>query len=192
MNTKIILASTSPRRKELLEKTGLEFEVIASSYEENNLLYKNSKKLVEELSFGKANAVAINNPEAIVIGGDTVVTYKGHVLGKPKDKADAVKMLKQLSGTTHSVFTGLTVMRLRPKKIINIAVEIKIEFQELTSKEINWYVNTGEPMDKAGAYAMQGIGMMFVKKITGDFSAGVGLPLNALIQALRKFKINIY
>lgn len=189
MNKEIILASTSPRRKELLERIGVTFKIVASPYEEDNSLHKKPKDLVKALSFGKVALVAVDNPDAIVIGADTVVTLKNVILGKPKSEKEAKKMLKDFSGNTASIYTGYTVMNGKTKKYITDVIEVKVKFHELSKKEIDWYVKTGEPMDKAGAFAIQGIGMMFIENINGDFSAGIGLPMMAIKQTLEKFGI---
>jgi len=157
MNRKIILASSSPRRRELLEKASLVFDVVSSSYEEDMTLPLSPRELVIKLSRGKAEDVAKNQKDAIVIGADLIVACGGKVLGKPHTKEKAKEMLLMLSGNTHSVWTGLTVIDIEGGKTISEAIEVKVTFKRLSEKEIDDYVKTGEPLDKAGAYAIQGI-----------------------------------
>lgn len=168
----LILASNSPRRKEILEMLGYEFEIRPSDTDENieNL---SPEQTVEELSFRKALAVE-RKPEDIVIGSDTIVSLDDEILGKPKNDADAKRMLSKLSGRAHTVYTGVTI--LQGEKIITNAISAKVYFRELTQREIERYVSTGEPLDKAGAYGIQGKGAAFIEKIDGDYYAVMGLP----------------
>lgn len=184
---KIILASTSPRRKKLLSRIGLPFEVQASDYEEDMKLDLTPKELVKHLSKGKAEAVAKNYEDAIVIGADSIVVHKNEVFGKPTSTAEAKEMLKKLSGTVHSVITGFTIIDTKTNKSVSQAIEAKIYFREVTEEEMDAYIKTGEPMDKAGAYAVQGLGAIFVEKIEGDFTGVIGLPLFALAKELKNF-----
>lgn len=190
MNT-IILASTSPRRRELLAATGLTFNVMASDYEEDMTLAKKPKDLAKYLSRGKAQAVATKHPDAIVIAADTFVVYKERVLGKPKSKVEAKRMLQLLSGKAHSIVTGFTVMHAAKKRSISKAIETKVYLKKLTSKEIDNYIASGEPMDKAGAYAIQGLGGALVKRVDGDYLGAVGLPLYSLAKELKKFGVTV-
>lgn len=185
----IILASTSPRRKELLAKTGLKFTCVDSGYEEDMTLNLKPKKLVEFLSKNKAMAVANKYPTSIIISGDTIIAFKNKVLGKPKNKIEAKKFLKMLSGKTHEVITAFTILDCQTKKIITKSIPTKISMKKLTDKEIDWYIKTGELLDKAGAYAIQGLGSMFITKISGDYFATVGLPIYYLVKELKKFGI---
>ncbi|HBU06870.1 MAG TPA: septum formation inhibitor Maf [Candidatus Magasanikbacteria bacterium] len=187
----IILASTSPRRNELLSKTGLKFKAVKSGYEEDMALNLKPKKLVEFLSKNKALAVMKKYPKAIIISGDTIIAYKDKVLGKPKSKIEAKKFLKMLSGKSHEVITAFTIFDCQTKKTITKSIPTKITMKKLTDKEIDWYIKTGEPLDKAGAYAIQGLGAMFITKISGDYFATVGLPVYQLVQELKKFGIEI-
>lgn len=186
---KIILASGSPRRKELLEKTGIVFEIIPSTYEEDMSIDLSPVELSIFLSKQKAESVAENNPDAVVIGADTFVVLGDKVLGKPHIKEKAKEMLSILSGKQHSVITGFTVIKKSANKSISKAVETKVYFKNLTNEKIEDYVNTGEPLDKAGAYAIQGIGKKLVEKIEGDYSNIVGLPIDDVMETLKEFNI---
>lgn len=181
----LILASNSPRRKELLNMLGYEFKVKASDCDENTNL-TDPEELVKELSLRKARAVACNSDDT-VIGSDTVVAIDGKILGKPKDKKDAENMLKLLSGKTHTVFTGVTI--INGNTVITDCVGCDVVFKHLTQDEIIGYINTLEPMDKAGAYAIQGKGSAFVEKINGDYFAVVGFPCCYVNQTLNKLGI---
>lgn len=187
----IILASTSPRRFELLNKTGLKFKAVESDYKEDMTLNLPPKKLVEFLSKNKALSVAKEYPKAIIISGDTIIAFKNKVLGKPKSKTEARIFLQMLSGKTHEVITAFTILDCQTKKVITKSIPTKITMKKLTDKEITWYIKTGEPLDKAGAYAIQGWGSMFITKISGDYFATVGLPIYHLVKELKKFEVNV-
>lgn len=183
---KIVLASASPRRKELLETMGIEFEVVVSEADEEAI----SKELppdlyVQELALLKAAASAkVLEKNRIVIGADTIVTLDGKILGKPSDKENAFDMLKSLSGRKHEVYTGYCVMRLSDGLSVCRAVETEVIFKPLTDEKIRRYIDTLEPMDKAGAYGVQGLGGLLVEKINGDYQNVVGLPISALADTL--------
>ncbi len=179
----IILASNSPRRKELLTLGGIDFTVKVSNVDESvpDGITKPSD-VVKHLSRIKAQAVY--DGENVVIGADTVVAIDDMILGKPADEADAKAMLKSLSGREHSVYTGVTI--ISPKGIDTFYNETKVEFYPLTDKEIEDYIATGEPMDKAGAYGIQGRGSVLVKGITGDYFNVVGLPLAEVVRKLKE------
>ncbi len=187
----IILASASPRRKELLEKIGLTFKVDVSGYPEHLTGEFNPEELVINISQGKARAVAAKYPDDIIIAADTIGVIGRRVIGKPHTGREAIKMLKLLSGRSHRVITGLTVLDSRKCKIISRTVETRVYFKKLSDAEISRYVATGEPLDKAGAYAIQGLGSMLVEKIHGDYYNVMGLPLNTLAQILKEFDIQI-
>jgi septum formation protein len=189
---KIILASGSPRRKELmkklLDKHNMEFVIEASNVDEDHLKQTISEpnKLVEELSYIKAidiyNANKDKYDEFIVVGADTIVYFNGKVLGKPKDVEHAVKMLEELNGNMNKVYTGMTVITKKNqdviiKKTFNV---VEVYMKNMSSDDIKWYINTNEPMDKAGAYAIQGIGNKYIEKYVGDFDTIVGLNINEL------------
>lgn len=185
---KIILASASPRRRELLEQIGLEFEVIPSRCEE--VITKTLPgEIVEELSQQKAADVAKNIPEGIIIGSDTIVWQDGCVMGKPADREAARTMLRQIQGSTHSVFTGVTVIVKEKGQEIGRTFfkETKVHVYPMTEEETERYIDTGEPMDKAGAYGIQGAFAAYVEGIEGDYNSVVGLPVSALYQVLKQY-----
>jgi septum formation protein len=188
----IILASASPRRKELLAKIGLKFEVEPSDYEEEIHSELEPHELVRQISIKKAESVAVRHKDAIIIAADTIGVIGNKVLGKPHTENEACKMLKEISGKPHSVITGFTVLNAATNKIISRTVNTKVYIKKLTEQEIDAYVKTGEPLDKAGAYAIQGLGAMIVEKIEGDYYNVMGLPLNALTEALKEFGISVW
>lgn len=191
--SKIILASASPRRKELLKKLQIPFTVEASNYNEKMNLKLKPLELAKELSNGKVEAVAKNhkNEDAVIIGADTFVVFKNKILGKPYTVKKAKEMIKEMSGRGHSVITGFTVLDMKSGKKVSKAVESKVFFRKLTDKEINAYVKNGKPLDKAGAYAIQEFGSVLIKKIDGDYSNIVGLPIAPLTEELKKFGIKL-
>jgi len=191
--SKIILASGSPRRKELLGKLQIPFDVEVSGYREDNNLKLDPSELAEALSAGKAEAVAERHKDedAIIIGADTFVVLNGKILGKPHTPERARKMVKEMSGKAHSVITGFTIIHAKSGKKISKAVESKVYFRKLTDGEIDAYVKTGEPLDKAGAYAIQEAGSVLIEKTEGDYTNIVGLPLPALIEELKNFGVNL-
>ena len=187
---RLILASASPRRRELLEMLGVKhFEVIPALGEELPHPELSPAELVCELSRAKASevAAAVDDPEALIIGADTVVAIDNAVLGKPKDAGDAHCMLRLLSGRTHEVFTGVTV--LHGGGVYTACERTAVRFRALTEGEIDAYVATGEPLDKAGAYGIQGKGSLFVEGIEGDFFNVMGLPLCLLGKILGKLGV---
>lgn len=187
----IILASASPRRREILEKTGLAFRVDAGAYEEDMRSGVSPRALARLLSFEKAKAVGGKYKNALIIGADTFIVFRKKILGKPHTEGEARRMLTALNGRTHSVITGFTIMDTRTNKKISRTLETKVFFKKLEKKEIESYIRTGEPMDKAGAYAIQGLGGALVRKIEGDYFNVVGLPLRELVKALKKFGIHV-
>ena len=186
---RIILASQSPRRRELLTQIGLKFEVIPSTVEEV-ITSANPVEVVQELAQQKARDVAevagreMAKDSLLVIGADTIVVYEGKILGKPEDKEDAVRMLTMLQGKEHSVYTGVAL--LSGELEIVFAEETRVQMCPMTPEEILWYVNTGEPMDKAGAYGIQGLCARFIRQIQGDYNNVVGLPVGRIYQELKK------
>ena len=186
---RIILASQSPRRRELLTQIGLKFEVIPSTVEEV-ITSANPVEGVQELAQQKARDVAevagreMAKDSLLVIGADTIVVYEGKILGKPEDKEDAVRMLTMLQGKEHSVYTGVAL--LSGEQEIVFAEETRVQMCPMTPEEILWYVNTGEPMDKAGAYGIQGLCARFIRQIQGDYNNVVGLPVGRIYQELKK------
>lgn len=186
---KIVLASQSPRRKELLGRMGLEFVTQASKIDESAFDGLEARELVATLSREKAQWIARQlDGETMVIGADTVVVRDGAALGKPKDAEDAVAMLLSLSGRDHQVCTGVTVCR--GDRVLTQVEETQVTFRDLTEAEVRQYVSTGEPMDKAGAYGIQGLGGLLVEGIRGDYSNVVGLPVCRLGQMLKDFGVD--
>ena len=187
----IILASKSPRRKELLGKIGLKFKVIESEYSEIIDSRLNPHELVEKLSLEKAKIVHKNHKNSIIIAADTIVVCDGRVLGKPKDKKDAKQMLGFLSGKVHLIITGLTIIDGELNKIITRSEETKVYMRKISPKEIDSYLKTKEPYDKAGAYAIQEIGSIFIEKIEGDYLNAVGLPIYSLVKELKNLGVEV-
>lgn len=190
----LILASKSPRRIEILRNVGYDFTITPASYDESTVdLSANPVKGVEKLAEGKAKAVFDTLPSVaklntVVLGADTIVVCDGEVMLKPKDESDAVRMLKKLSGKTHQVYTAVALVTA---KETNIFVEkTDVYFYNLTEDEIDEYIKTGEPMDKAGAYGIQGKGCFLVKKIDGDYFNVVGLPISSVMRQLKKIGLD--
>lgn len=192
MKQKIILASTSPRRKELLRQIGLDFDVVPSDFEEDMSLKLSDAELAKTLALGKARGVAKKFKKGVIIGADTFVAYDGKRIGKPKDKNDARKMLRLLSGKTMKIYSGLAVIDAGSKKELLDCEVALVKMSKLSNREIDDYIKTGEPLDKAGAFAVQGIGDVFIEKISGCYSSVIGLPLRSLYKNLKKFGINIF
>lgn len=184
---KLILASNSPRRKLLLEQMNIPFTVFSSKVNEDYDETLSATEIVQVLAKRKAKAVLAEHSDAVVLGSDTIVVLNGQVLGKPKDKEEAKEMLSMLSGRTHSVLTGVAIVSA-DKEVI-FAIETFVEFYKLSDEEIDYYVSTNEPLDKAGAYGIQGIGAFLVKKIEGDFFSVVGLPIARTVRELASFGI---
>ena len=187
---KIVLASASPRRKQLLSQMGLEFDVIPSDIDEELPTELPYEEAVQELAFKKAFHVASAlHDRRLVIGADTIVV-KDEVLGKPKNKDDACEILYRLQGQTHEVITGLAVIDNFTGKFIKSFEKTIVEMVPLSMKEIKQYVQTGEPMDKAGAYGIQGLAGIFISKIYGCYYNVVGLPIHRLWMILKEFGVN--
>lgn len=192
MNRRIILASKSPRRKELLTTIFQDFECIASEKEEDMSQRMDIKSLAKSLSGQKAEDVFERTEgDRIVLGSDTMVVLGRQIFGKPKDKDDAFKMLKQLSGKTHKVVTGIYIIKSEDgkKRVLGDAVVSRVKFAKMTDEEIWAYINTGEPMDKAGAYGCQGEARKFIEKIDGDFFAVMGLPVQKTYELCKKLDL---
>lgn len=186
-NRTIILASASPRRKELLEKIGLKFAVDASDYPEDFRPDVNPEDMVKSISLGKASAVAPKYPDAVIIAADTLGVLKGKIIGKPHTAKEARTMLLMMSGKSHRVITGFTILDTASQKVETRSIETRVYFKHLSPSEISNYVKTGEPLDKAGAYAIQGLGSVIVERIIGDYYNVMGLPLSALVEDLKGF-----
>ena len=205
--SQIILASQSPRRKELLEQIGLEFEICPAKGEEiitksipEEVVMELSKQKAEEVaamvtSFGENHKEITTPSDILVIGADTVVAYDGKILGKPSDEADAKRMLTMLSGNTHSVFTGVTLVLIdktgRAGELV-FYEKTDVKMHAMTEAEIDRYIATGEPMDKAGSYGIQGKCAIYIEKIDGDYNNVVGLPITRIYQELKNIGIDIY
>lgn len=187
----IILASASPRRKELLKRIGLKFKVDPSNYEENISSELEPHELAKSLSLEKAKLVAKKHMNALVIAADTFIVFEGKILGKPRTETEAKEMLETISGRQHSVITGFTIIDTENNKALSKAVETKVYIRKLSSNEIDAYVESKEPLDKAGAYAIQGLGSVIVEKIEGDYFNVIGLPLSALTESLKEFGVHI-
>jgi septum formation protein len=187
----IVLASASPRRRELLALTGLSFTVDPSSYEEELVPGVKPRLLARRLSSEKAKAVAKKYRNALIIAADTFIVYRDSLMGKPHTEKEAFRMLGILNGRQHSVITGFTIIDTETGKTVSKSVETKVWFRKLTEQELASYVRTGEPLDKAGAYAIQGRGSLIVEKIEGDYFNVIGLPLSSLADALKKFGIRV-
>ncbi len=188
---KIILASASPRRKELLEKIGLRFEVEPSNYKEDMRSQLSPDELAKSISLEKAKVIALKHRNAIVIAADTFIVFKGKIMGKPNTEAEARKMLSTLKGKSHSVITGFTILDTDENKVVSRSVETIIHIKNLIPEEIDAYVRSKEPLDKAGAYAVQGLGSVIVERIEGDYFNVIGLPLSALAEGLKEFGVYI-
>ncbi len=194
MGYRFILASASPRRRELLKQIGVTFEVMPAKGEEV-ITKEQPEQAVMELSRQKAEEIAagIQDEQVLVLGADTVVAYDGKILGKPKDETDARAMLSMLNGRTHSVFTGVTVIVIRNGKseIHSFYEETKVTMYPMTDAQISYYIQTEEPMDKAGAYGIQGKGAVFIEKINGDYNNVVGLPVAKIFYKMLESGIEI-
>lgn len=183
-----ILASGSPRRKELLSAVGIDFDVVVSDADENSISKDAPVEIyVQELALLKAAATAKNvlkKKKALIIAADTIVTLDGKILGKPQDEDDAFNMLSELSGRTHAVYTGYCIMRISDGFTVCNRVKTEVTFKLLDDEKIRNYIRTGEPMDKAGAYGIQGLGALLIEKIDGDYFNVVGLPISSLADTL--------
>ncbi|HBI92471.1 MAG TPA: septum formation inhibitor Maf [Terrisporobacter glycolicus] len=189
----IILASKSPRRREILENTKVRFSVKESQVDEIIKANESPKETVMRLAYEKALDVANNNEESLVIGADTIVVINNQILGKPKNEEEAYDMIKLLSGKTHYVITGFALINLSlNKKVIDCEVS-QVTFKELSEECIKDYLNTKESLDKAGAYGIQGYGGLLVNNIQGDYFNIVGLPISKISDCLKDhFKINLF
>jgi nucleoside triphosphate pyrophosphatase len=184
MSSRLILASKSPRRYELLKQLGLDFEVVPSRVIEDFVQTETPQDHVIRLAEAKAQDVANRYPDRWVIAADTIVYIDGSILGKPKNREEAKEMLHRLSGQEHWVMTGFSVVHLEKGKSDKEAVQTAVRVKTLTSTEMEWYVRTGEPFDKAGGYAIQGVGSFMIESIQGSYTNVVGLPLCELLQML--------
>lgn len=185
----LILASQSPRRQELLRMIGLDYTVLVSEVKESVPRGAAPGELVEYLALEKARAVFQAHPQSCVIGADTVVFIDGRIIGKPRDEADAYAILHTLQGRSHTVYTGVAV--LAPGHADVRHDETRVTFAPMTRAEIEWYISTGEPMDKAGAYGAQGPAGIFVEKMEGNYFNAIGMPLPLLYRMLRDAGVSL-
>lgn len=183
----LVLASSSPRRQELIKKLNMPFIVDPSSFEEYFDMGKSPEELTIELSIGKAKDVAKHHPDSIILAADTFVVLEGKYLGKPKDRKDAEEMLSFQSGKRQEVVTGFTLLDTSTEKMLSKAVATQVYFNKLTKEQINEYLNKNTFLDKAGAYAIQEVGDTFIEKIEGDLDNVVGLPVEEVKSALAQF-----
>ncbi len=188
---KIVLASTSPRRRELLEKLRIPFTVEESGYEEDMSLPLRPRDLVKLLALEKAKSVALRHGNAVVIGGDTIVVHGTEVLGKPKTRAAARQMLRTINGKELVILTGVALIDTKTGKHVARVAEARVQMRPFSEKEIRSYVATDEPLDKAGAFAIQGYGAALIRSVTGDFFGVVGLPLAIVRDELENMGVRI-
>ena len=185
----LILASKSPRRKYLLEQAGLTFSVIPSDFDESSVTMSEPDVYVRMLAEAKAFDISEKHPDSWVIGADTIVLIDNTILGKPASNEEARSMLKQLSGKTHQVLTGYCICCKDRNTVFSETAKTDVHFKSLSNAEIDWYIQTGEPFDKAGAYAIQGIGTFLVRRINGSYTNVVGLPVCEVIEFLMKNEV---
>jgi septum formation protein len=181
---RIVLASQSPRRRQLLENAGLQIEVVPSDFDEKRVPLCAPREYVAKLAAAKADEVAAKHPAAWVIAADTIVLAHDRILNKPKDPEDARQMLNRLSGNTHEVLTGVYICCPRRDFGHAQVVTTEVVFKTLSAAEIDWYIASGEPFDKAGAYAIQGMGTFLVRGVRGSYTNVVGLPVCQVLEQL--------
>jgi septum formation protein len=191
MNRQIILASTSPRREQVFKLLNIKFKVVDSGYEEVVDPKLTHEELVKFLALGKAHAAAKKYPNAVIVAADTMVSFQGKILGKPKNKKDAERMLKSFRGKSQEVLTGVAVLDSRTKQVILGTEKIIVYFKKLLPQEISAYIKTGEPFDKAGAYSPQGSGFNLIEKIEGEFTNILGLPMPLVFNSLAKLGVKV-
>lgn len=186
---KLILASRSPRRAEILNAVGWPFKAVVAGIDETRKPDEDAIDYVRRLALGKASVVAEKVTNGLVMGADTVVVFEDHILGQPKDREDARRMLNLLNGNWHTVITGVALIRIdevgrRTEVIDNEST--KVRFSKLTDEEIEWYISTDEPMDKAGAYAIQGMASLFIEEVQGEYFNVMGLPIRLVYELWQK------
>ena len=186
LREKLVLASGSPRRAEILKAAGWTFETMAPNINESRSESEDAVPYVRRLAQSKAEAVAKRFPTSLVLGADTVVVVDSEILGQPRDPENARRMLKVLSGKWHHVVTGVALMRARENRFVVDHETTRVRFGEMSAAEIDWYVATGEPLDKAGAYAVQGRAALFIEEIQGDYFNIMGLPLQLVYKLSRR------
>jgi septum formation protein len=180
----LILASKSPRRRYLLEQAGLEFSVVPSEFDESSVTLSSPEIYVRCLAESKARDISQKYADSWVIGADTIVLINNTILGKPASGDEARLMLKSLSDRTHQVLTGYCICHKNNEYFFSETVSTDVRFKKLTQEEIDWYIQSGEPFDKAGAYAIQGLGTFLVKRINGSYTNVVGLPVCEVLEFL--------
>ncbi|MBW2039682.1 MAG: septum formation protein Maf [Deltaproteobacteria bacterium] len=189
MSKKLILASSSPRRRSLLSSLGFEFGVIPAEVNEIPSSHESPKDFALRVAERKALVIGEKYPQNWIIGADTVVAIGGEILGKPRGKDEAKRMLERLADKEHLVITGYCLLKLADGKRIEGAEETRVKIKSLEEREMDWYINTGEPFDKAGGYAIQGKGAFMVEWIQGSYTNVVGLPLCQLIELLKDLEV---
>lgn len=182
---KLILASNSPRRKDLLNQIQIDFVVEPADIEEVLDETHTAQEAVQSLALQKAQAVAAKHNQGIVLGADTLIELEGQQLGKPQSSEEAKEMLAKLSGKTHKVLTGVALIDAKTKRTLTQAEITEVKIGQLSQEEIDWYVESGEPFDKAGSYAIQGLAARFVEKVDGCYNNVLGLPLYRVVQMLK-------
>ena len=187
----LVLASRSPRRKELLAQLGLKFDIVVDNIAENPIWGLSAPETVQAMALQKAKHVASTLSKGVVLGADTLVEYQGRTFTKPKFEAEAEECLTLLSGNTHQVHTGVAIVDIEGNRWPTACTTTEVTFRDIAKTEIKAYIKTGEPMDKAGAYGIQGIGAIFVEKIVGSYSNVVGLPLELVARMLAEFGIHV-
>jgi len=185
LSSPFILASASPRREELLRSVGLKFKIIPADVDETYLQGESPRAHAQRLSHDKAGVIAGRYPKALVLGADTIVVIDGLILGKPKNKKQALEMLERLSGRRHTVFTGFTIACAGSGIAKTSVVRSAVQFKKISPEEMDWYVGCDEPYDKAGGYAVQGKGAYFIKAIRGSYTNVIGLPLCETLEELK-------
>ncbi|TCK98084.1 septum formation protein [Natranaerovirga hydrolytica] len=190
---KLILASQSPRRKELLKSLGLSFQSITSHIDEENFHLQSPEDMVKALAYAKADAVSKGVEEdAVIIGSDTVVVLDNKILGKPKNKEEAAYFLELLSGNMHTVYTGIAIKDNKNSNSYIDVEQTQVYMKKLTQDEIQAYIHSNEPMDKAGAYGIQGLGAIFIEKIIGDYYSVMGFPILKFYLGMQSMGINLF
>ncbi|WP_067727668.1 Maf family protein [Oceanobacillus damuensis] len=187
MTKTLILASSSPRRQEILNQIQLPFSIRKPSTDESQVTTNDPAEKVSQLALLKGRNVSIDNKDEIILSADTIVSHNQKIYEKPKDKEEAYQMISALSGSIHEVFTGVMIRSINDRKVF--VERTKVEFWPLSEEEIEWYLSTDDPYDKAGAYGIQSVGAMFVKQIIGDYYNVVGLPISRVVRELRGFSV---
>lgn len=191
MSKPLILASRSPRRRQLLKQLRLKFDVVVENIAEEPIRGLSPEETVQAMALQKAKHVASTLSQGVILGADTLVEYQGRIFKKPKYEAEAEEILSFLSGKTHMVHTGVAIVDIETNRCPTAYTTTEVTFRDISSSEIKAYINTGEPMDKAGAYGIQGIGAIFIDKIMGSYSNVVGLPLELVSRMLTDFGISV-